>query len=367
MILRYHSPLPPERTGVADYSAALLGELTRHAEVITNPTDAGPGINVYHIGNNGFHHAAYLRALAEPGVVVLHDAVLQHYFLGHLPRDVYVEEFVHNYGEWHRPFGETLWAERASASSDARFFEWPMLRRLMDSAQGVIVHNAAAMQAVLRHATRTRVEVIPHLFTPPPEPDPDAVALLRARWGVADGTAIIGVFGYLRETKRIPSVVRAYERARMRGAKLALLVSGDFVSKGLEAQLAASLAQPGVIRRGYVEEDEFWLQAYAVDACVNLRVPSAGESSGIATRLMGIGKAVFLTEGPEVAHFPSGSYFPVSAGREEEAELEEMFVAIARDGSLTREMGRLARRHVVREQSLERVGEAYLRFLKLFD
>jgi len=365
MTIRFHSPLPPERTGVADYSAALLVELSRLAEVILNPTGPTPGLNLYHIGNNAFHRAAYAQALAQPGVVVLHDAVLQHFFLGQLTREAYIEEFVYNYGEWYRTFAAELWTDRHKASSDARYFAWPMLRRLTESALGLIVHNAAAEQAVLRHAPHAKIAIIPHLFTPPPEPDPADVARLRASW-TSDASAIIGVFGYLRETKRIPSLVHAFERARARGAKLALLVSGDFVSQGLEESLRASLRQPGVIRRGYVEEDEFWLQAHAVDACVNLRVPSAGESSGIATRLMGIGKAVFLTEGPEVSHFPPGSYFPISAGPTEEAELEEFLMLIARQPEVAHEMGRLAQQYVVREQSVKRVATDYLKFLKLF-
>jgi hypothetical protein len=365
MILRFHSPLPPERTGVADYSAALLPELERLAQVIVNPAGDGPGLDLYHIGNNGFHYAAYQQALLEPGVVVLHDAVLQHFFLGHLSREAYIDEFLYNYGEWYRPFANELWADRNKASSDPRYFEWPMLRRLAERSLGVIVHNAAAEKAVRRHAPKAKVTVIPHLFTPPPQPDPKDVAALRASWNV-NGATVLGIFGYLRETKRIPVVFEAFERARVRGAKLALLVAGEFLSKGLEASLQSRLAQPGVIRRGFVDEDQFWLQAYAVDACVNLRVPSAGESSGIAARLMGIGKAVFLTEGPEVAHFPPGSYFPVSAGREEEADLEEMFLRIAEQPQLTREMGRLAGAHVSSEQAVDRVAAAYVRFCQQF-
>jgi glycosyltransferase involved in cell wall biosynthesis len=368
VILRFHSPLPPERTGVADYSATLLPELERLAQVIVNPTGPTPGLDLYHIGNNGFHYNAYQQALARPGVVVLHDAVLQHFFLGHLSREAYLEEFLHNYGEWYRPFAGQLWEDRNKASSDARFFEWPLLRRLAERSLGLIVHNAAAEQAVRRHAPKAKVIVIPHLFTPPPEPDPLDVAALRAQWTASApvGVTVIGIFGYLRETKRIPAIFNAFERARMRGAKLALLVAGEFLSKGLEDSLRTRLAQPGVIRRGFVEEDEFWLQAHAVDACVNLRVPSAGESSGIAARLMGIGKAVFLTEGAEVAHFPAGSYFPVSAGREEEAELEALFLLIARHPELTREMGRLARAHVEREQAVDRVAAEYVKFARQF-
>jgi glycosyltransferase involved in cell wall biosynthesis len=365
VILRFHSPLPPAHTGVADYSAALLPELERLAQVIINPTGPTPGLDLYHIGNNGFHYAAYQQAMERPGVVVLHDAVLQHFFLGHLSREAYIDEFLYNYGEWYRPFASALWEDRNKASSDARYFEWPLLRRLAEKSLGLIVHNAAAQQAVRRHAPKARVAVIPHLFTPPPTPNAADVAALRSTWAPA-GTALIGIFGYLRETKRIPAIFHAFERARVRGAKLALLVAGEFLSRGLEQSLQTRLAQPGVIRRGFVEEDQFWLQAHAVDACVNLRVPSAGESSGIAARLMGIGKAVFLTEGPEVAHFPAGSYFPVSAGRGEETELEELFLLIAQQPELARNMGRLASEHVRREQTVDRVAAAYVRFAQQF-
>ena len=57
---------------------------------------------------------------------------------------------------------------------------------------------------------------------------------------------------------------------------------------------------PGVIRRPYLPESEFWLAAAAVDACINLRYPAAGETSGIAIRLMGIGKPVLVTDSPEM-------------------------------------------------------------------
>ena len=58
------------------------------------------------------------------------------------------------------------------------------------------------------------------------------------------------------------------------------------------------------MRLPYLAESEFWLAARAVDACINLRYPAAGESSGIAVRMMGIGKPVLLTEGLESAAFP---------------------------------------------------------------
>ena len=101
MKVGFFSPLPPAPTGVADYSAALLAALKKQGVVEVGAADAD--IALYHIGNNHLHREIYRRALAHPGVVVLHDAVLKHFFLGMLDQAAYVEEFVYNYGEWTRP------------------------------------------------------------------------------------------------------------------------------------------------------------------------------------------------------------------------------------------------------------------------
>ena len=69
----YFAPLPPAQTGVADYAEALLHALRKHGEVKVDADNSE--VALYHIGNNQLHSAIYNRALAVPGVVVLHDAV----------------------------------------------------------------------------------------------------------------------------------------------------------------------------------------------------------------------------------------------------------------------------------------------------
>ena len=78
MKIGFHSPLPPARTGVAEYSFALKKALETTDTIEVNSSNAD--IDLYHIGNNQLHAAIYQKALSKPGVVVLHDAVLQHFF-----------------------------------------------------------------------------------------------------------------------------------------------------------------------------------------------------------------------------------------------------------------------------------------------
>src|SRR5689334_25143973 len=123
MTVGFFSPLPPAPTGVADYSAALLPLLRGFGTVDVSPEKCD--VALYHVGNNALHREIYQRALIQPGVVVLHDAVLQHFFLGMLDAEQYVDEFAYNYGA--RDLARQLWEQRARSGADARYFSYPML------------------------------------------------------------------------------------------------------------------------------------------------------------------------------------------------------------------------------------------------
>ncbi len=118
-------------------------------------------------------------------------------------------------------------------------------------------------------------------------------------------------------------------------------------------------ANPGIIRVGYVSEREFWLQAAAVDACINLRHPTAGETSGIGVRLMGIGKPVLVTAGEETARFPDPACLRVDPGPAEEEMLAEYLVWLARYPEDARAMGERARAHIREYHAPERVARLY--------
>jgi hypothetical protein len=282
---------------VADYSAALLRALRKLGDVRVN--DSEGDVALYHLGNNSLHRRVYEHALQQPGIVVLHDAVLHHFFLGSRGEAEYVNEFVYNYGAWSEGLARDLWQRRATSAGAAEYFRYPMLRRIAERSAAVIVHNAAAARMVREHAPRARVFEIPHLFEAPAEPVAAEVERLRQRLGVMPSTVLFGVFGHLRESKRLTSVIRAFEMVR----QAALLVAGDVVSPEYQRALAPLLGTAGVIRVPLLPERAWWLHAHAADVCINLRYPAAGETSGIAVRMMGIGKPVIVTsgEGPEAA------------------------------------------------------------------
>jgi glycosyltransferase involved in cell wall biosynthesis len=364
MTVGFFSPLPPAATGVADYSAALLPLLRSFGAVEIAPAECD--VALYHVGNNTLHRDIYQRALARPGVVVLHDAVLQHLLLGMLDPNQYVEEFVYNYGEASRERGRQLWEQRARSGADARYFSRPMLKRLAEASRAVIVHNPAAAALVREHAPETEVVEIPHLFERPALPSGEETLRFRKSLGLTPATLLIGTFGHQRETKRLTVLLRAFERAQLTGAEVRLLVSGDFVSGPFEEAVAPLLKRPGILRTAFLPESELWRYAAATDFCINLRYPSAAETSGIAVRMMGIGKPVVFTASDALARIPANACLRLEVGPEEEQMLAGYITWLAGSREAALEIGRRAAAHIAENHAPEKVARQYWSTLSRF-
>src|ERR1041385_1792456 len=84
MRVAYFSPLPPARSGIADYSAAVLEPLGRMAQVETFTEwparfeASRYDVCVYQLGNNPYHTFVYEAAIQHPGVIVLNESNLHH-------------------------------------------------------------------------------------------------------------------------------------------------------------------------------------------------------------------------------------------------------------------------------------------------
>ncbi len=366
------SPLPPARTGVADYASALQKELSKHAQVTAFESPNHSELEtfdacLYQIGNNQLHGDVYEAALRVPGVVVLHDVVLHHFMLGRLSREDYIGEFVYNYGEWMRHLGEELWRERVLSAADHRFFEYPMIWRIIERSRAIIVHNPKAKRMVNEVANEADlappVFQIPHFAAAPALPDESERAATRERLNIPADAAVIATFGYMRPSKRLRSVIHAARSLTPLPRPYRLLLVGDFASPEYEATVEALLDGTPSIQLPFVPEDDFWRLVAITDICVNLRYPSAGETSGIAAKLMAAGKPVIVTDGEEYSGYPEGVVLKVDPGESEVEMLAYYLCALAAEPDMRSVMGGRAARFATEQQSIERVGKLYMQAL----
>lgn len=358
MIVGYHAPPPGSHSGVADYAETLRTALARLGRM--EPNAANADVHLYHLGNNRLHEKIYARALETPGVIVLHDAVLHHFFLGASTQEQYLAEWIYNYGAWRRDLGEELWRERARGPIDPRYFQFPMLRRILERSLCVIVHNPGAC-AIVQDALREPrpIEIISHFSKQDESPEAPDTARFRERLGIAQDVTLFGIFGYLREPKRVMNCITAFRKLHAIRPNTVLVLAGEIVSRDLERLLASEPPHPAIRRLPHLDEKDFRIAAAAVDCCLNLRYPGVGETSGISVMLMSLAKPVVVTDNLENSGFPAEAVLRVTPGVAESAELFEHMVLVTEFPAIAREIGSAARLHIRKHHSLEAVARRY--------
>lgn len=329
------TPLPPTRTGVAHYASMLLPALGQQVDV--RPFDSMEGYRrgefdatVYQLGNNPHHEFVYREAMAHPGVAVLHDLVLHHLVvemtLARGDVDGYVEALRANHGE-----AGAAWARGRAAGlhSEMGNFLLPASVEVANRSRAVIVHNAWAASRLESLGVTTPIHVIPHPYVPQTYPDRAAI---RAKLGLDPASRVIGLFGFLTSAKRSEIVLRAFAEARSRDRSLQLLVVGE-PAPNIDV---AALAADGVTFTGYVDDDDFAAYYAAVDRLVNLRYPSAGESSGTLIRAFDAGKPVAVSDYAQFAEFPDDCVTKIAFGDGETEALADFFTRELDEAAIAR-------------------------------
>lgn len=394
MRLAYFSPLPPSKSGIADYSFELLPYLARGADLsvfVEHPSELKGNqgrdgyavydvvhfsgmhrqqpfdLCIYHSGNNPHHEFIYERAQQVPGLVVLHEHCLHHLIawktLGRDDEEIYGDELFHAYGRR----GSRLAEMRATGvGSDYQQFLLPLNRRLIEHSRGLIVHNEyAASQLEAPSDGRPRpVAVIPHHLAPKAY-ELDAMDALECRreLRLPEDRWIVASFGYVTQAKRIPTLLRAFKKLLAVMPQAMCLIVGEDHWQWSVAPLIEELdLQESVQLTGYTKEEDFFRYLKAVDAVVNLRFPTAGETSGTLIRSLGAGKPVIVSDFGQFGELPDDICLKVSPGEHEEKELYTQLRKLAYRPTLREQLSRSAKQWARTECEISRGAARYLAF-----
>jgi len=333
MKLAFLTPLPPTRSGVAHYSSMLLPALAKRADV--RAFDALDGYRradfdavIYQLGNNPHHEAMYAEAMREPGVVVLHDLVLHHLVVEMTLARGDVEGYVAAMEANHGPAG-AAWARGRAAGMHTEIanFLMPASIDIARRSKAVIVHNNYARERLQSFGVDTPIHVVPHPYVP--ETRTFDSAALRARLAIATDARVIGFFGFLTSAKRAEVVLEAFRVAREREPRLVLLIVGE-PAPNIDASV---LQRDGVVMTGYVDDEDFPAYYAIADRFVNLRYPSAGETSGTLIRALDAGKPVAVSDYAQFAELPDDCVVKIPFGEDEVERVADFFTREIEDPS----------------------------------
>jgi glycosyltransferase involved in cell wall biosynthesis len=367
MRVAFFSPLPPARSGIADYSEALIESLKPLAELEvfssgSQPFDAARfDIALYHVGNNQHHDFVYETALRHPGVVVMHESNLHHLIADLTIRrgdwDAYVRECEYNGGPQAGEFAGRV--RRLEVGPD--YEGVPMTRRLLEAARGVVVHSRYMRDQVRAAGFTGPVAVIPHGAWIP-EADRNQY---RHKLGLDEITPLVGIFGFLKPYKRIAESLRAFRRLlRLAPNARMILVGEPHPELPLEPMIRSMGLSANVRVLGFAPIEEFVGYLGACDIVLNLRYPTVGESSGTLLRSLGLGKAVMVSEVGSFQEFPDDICLKVPAGPGEEDLIFEYLNLLVSRPEVARQLGARAKDYVARECNWAAVARRYAGFLE---
>ena len=348
MKLNWFSPLPPARTEIANHTMRTLPALCSLADVtvwteqkawdqqlakVAEVRSFKPGrlpwddlnradISIYNLGNNPlFHVAAWQTSRQHPGVVVLHDFRMHHFFdaiyrVKSLDREAYLAVMERYYGQQGRQDGADCY------STDARNIQYmaehyPLTSLAVEKALGVMVHNENSFEILSKEL------LCPLSYASLPfgvSGESRQATISRDR--KADLPFKLVLFGYIAPNRRLNSVLTALAGLPEKD-KFHLDVIGDILDDEKQAltQIRRLNLENHVTVRGFVSDGELDNLLVKSDLAINLRFPTMGEASASQLRIWSHALPSLVTR---VGWYASVEADSVAFVRPDEYEIEDI-------------------------------------------
>ncbi|HEV7700360.1 MAG TPA: methyltransferase domain-containing protein [Pyrinomonadaceae bacterium] len=383
--LAYFSPLSPQRSGIADYSEALLPHLAANAEIDLfvdgfSPTNkditsrftvldykASPAVLeglskydavIYHLGNDHRYHAGIYHATRRhPGIVVLHDFALQHFFWGMAQAEknvqIYLDELEAEAGRAERLMTEEYFSQDGTPPQLYYPLGYPLNYGLASRASAVIVHSEWARKRLQAAAPATSVYRIPHLIF-----DTGHDAPRRSEGKI--GPIKIASFGRVTADKGIERALRSLAKLKARFDFEYTIVGEVCENFQLDALLRELDMRDRVRLVGHARIEEFVELISSTDIAINLREQTVGETSGSLCRIMAAGVAPIVSDIGWFSELPGDCAVKIDMETCTDELLEAYLIRLIEDADLREQIGSNARKYVLENYRVEDCAAKYL-------
>lgn len=390
--LAYLSPLPPQRSGIADYSAELIPELARHYEIdliLAQDQVSDVGIAstfkirsidwfrehharydrvLYHFGNSEFHQHMFSLLDAIPGVVVLHDfflsGILAHMELNNPGCNIWSQALYSSHGY------AALNKKMNGMSAEDAIWEYPCSLDVIKRALGLIVHSNSSVELCKKWfgaMFEGGVCSIPLLRVPA---QGVAENVFREEIGFKKNDFVVCSYGMISPTKMAKELIQAWLNSELSEKENCYLVfvgeqhPGDY-GKEVEQFISRHKNGARIKVAGWVSAEEFRGYLSISDVAVQLRTLSRGETSAAVLDCMNHGTPTIVNANGSMADLPGQSVYklPDEFSRE---DLTEAIEALWRDDARRKGLGEQGRKLIVEQHSPRLCADQYFETIERF-
>lgn len=383
MKLNWFSPLPPAKTDIAEYTMRVLPALSNYVEVVlwTEQLKWNPDVekyarvchydlanvpwkeinqadlNIYHIGNNpDFHYKTWQISQQCPGLVILHDLRLQHFFAGiyrerENNKQAYLSQMKRYYGVEGEQVAERFW--NGVLTTEYMAEHYPLTPLALENAVGVVTHTKEAFNT-LKQKNRWVVGYAPLPYV--------------SKWQTKIKTKAIAtpyrliIFGYIGPNRRLETFLKAFSSLDEKN-NFSLDIYGQLWDANYIHNQIQKLDLTGLVKiHGFVaEETKLDLALANSHLAINLRYPTMGEASGSQLRIWSHGLPSLVTQVGWYAEQPEGTVAFVRPEYEIK-DIQQHLKSFLADPECFEELGRNGYKFLQEQHSLEIYAQAIISF-----
>lgn len=332
------SPMPPCRSGIADYNAKFLPHLARHFSVdlyvdgydvaddtltsscivrdIKDFERVAPNYDaiLYEFGNSEFHH--HMLPLIEkfPGVLGLHDAYLSGMF-------GYMDFYLGDSGSYplemvsaHGPRARRCYApvQNHPEPNGTTMVNLPCTKRVLDSATGVISHSQFNLDLAKENypeGWQAPYRIIPQMVPLPQSWDDARELRERKTLGFEGSDIIIATFGHVTWTKWGDRLLDAFLSSGLsKNHRVRLVYAGELAKDEFGARLRDMIAKANMADRivitGFLSEVDYGRYLRVADVAVQLRTKSRGGTPKGVLDCLALGLPVLVNNDASYRDYP---------------------------------------------------------------
>lgn len=364
--LAMFTPLPPCRSGIADYNAQFLPFLARHFEIdlyvdgyvvqdeaisatyrIFDAKDfpsvaEAYDVVLYEFGNSEFHEHMLALSKRFPGVVGLHDAYLSG-LMGYL--DFHKGEVGRFQAEMlpaHGPLARHFYApvQACKDANTACIVNLPCIKSVLDSAIGIISHSPFNLHLANKFHPEgwwAPFRSIPQMVVRPEPLSTEKRNGIRRDLGFSESDIVITTFGHVAWTKWGDRLVAAFAAtSNLRGnARIHLVFAGELAADPFGHELKKSIKKLGLGKRiritGYLSGEDYERYLRVTDVAIQLRTKSRGGAPKGVLDCLAYGVPVVVNNDASYRDYPTNSVIKLSPDPAL-AEIAEVLSALSADG-----------------------------------